>query len=633
MSQQSASANGRGATAVAVPERPALAPGVQLLGEMPDTGFKDKQWLVQRGERYIQTTELLYRVAERATGEHTLEQIAAGVTESTEWLVSADDVRRLIEGRLIPLGLVSASDDDSAVEEARHQEDSPRSALQIRMRMMMLGPRVINPITRVLQVLYAPPVLVLFLVAAVLAHVWLYVYAARSVLGGLLEFIYKPELILLMAPIVVLANVFHEFGHASALRYGGGQVRGMGIGMYVITPVLYMDTTDSYRLGRWARVRTDLGGFYFWLIFQLGLIGLYLFSGQEFLLLIAVLIDVEMLLQSLPFVRFDGYWAFASLTGIPDPLSQVVLFLRKVSSIPEEKLRSLLPLKGGHGGRLPELKPWVTKVFALWVALTIPALAAGLFVFVWFGPTFWSAMFDSFVRQLASLSAARDGGDLVGAAAAGMRMFLLALNMLGIAYFAYVLLRLPVRALWNWIRRTPGVRTAGAVVLVAGAGAGAVYLWAPNLNSSLLGAPPDGVRTFEVTQRDHVETPVAYAQTPPVGGNHAPVWQNCGFYDRPVRNENAVHSMEHGAVWVAYRPDLPAGQVDLLRQLTQRQNYVLASPHPDLPAPVVASAWGRQLSLNSAEDPRLNQFVRAFTLGDQTPEPGAPCTGGTGTPS
>ena len=120
---------------------------------------------------------------------------------------------------------------------------------------------------------------------------------------------------------------------------------------------------------------------------------------------------------------------------------------------------------------------------------------------------------------------------------------------------------------------------------------------------------PIGVtKSYSNLSRDHTKEPVDYPQSPPVGGPHNPIWQNCGFYSKPVRDENAVHSMEHGAVWITYRPDLPRDQVEKLKSLTLK-NYVLVSPYPGLPAPVVASAWGKQLRLNSANDPPLVQFV------------------------
>ena len=141
---------------------------------------------------------------------------------------------------------------------------------------------------------------------------------------------------------------------------------------------------------------------------------------------------------------------------------------------------------------------------------------------------------------------------------------------------------------------------------------------------------PGGVRTYDVGPAGElVEGDADYGQIPPAGGEHSPVLQNEGFYEEPVRDENAVHTMEHGAVWITYAPDLPQGQKDEIRRLVEGQTCMLASPHPDLPAPVVASAWGKQLAIEGADDPALGQFVRAYRLGPQTPEPGAVCTGGT----
>jgi hypothetical protein len=144
--------------------------------------------------------------------------------------------------------------------------------------------------------------------------------------------------------------------------------------------------------------------------------------------------------------------------------------------------------------------------------------------------------------------------------------------------------------------------------------------------------PPGDVESFENLSRDHVEGDVDYEQSPPVGGEHNLVWQNCGFYSEPIRDENAVHSLEHGAVWITYSPDLPQDEVERLRDLAQSNSYVLVSPYPGLDSPIVASAWGKQLRLESADDPALERFVSAFQQGPQTPEPGAACTGGIGEP-
>jgi hypothetical protein len=144
-----------------------------------------------------------------------------------------------------------------------------------------------------------------------------------------------------------------------------------------------------------------------------------------------------------------------------------------------------------------------------------------------------------------------------------------------------------------------------------------------------------GVEKFGNLSRDHVTGTQEYPQVPPVGGPHSGTWMNCGVYDQPVPKEMAVHSLEHGAVWITYRPDLPADQVQQLRDLVRGKSYTLLSPWPEtppLPAPIVASAWGLQLKADSASDPRLSDFVRSYANGRQTPEPGAVCSGGAGTP-
>jgi hypothetical protein len=143
---------------------------------------------------------------------------------------------------------------------------------------------------------------------------------------------------------------------------------------------------------------------------------------------------------------------------------------------------------------------------------------------------------------------------------------------------------------------------------------------------------PEGTKTFSSLSRDHVDQPVDYEQDPPVGGPHARYWQTCGFYEDPIQKEAGVHSLEHGAVWITYRPDLPEADKEKIRQLA-KQADVLASPYEGLQDPVVVSAWGRQLRLSSVDDPRLEQFIKAFRRGPQTPEPKAPCTGGIGQPA
>ena len=142
----------------------------------------------------------------------------------------------------------------------------------------------------------------------------------------------------------------------------------------------------------------------------------------------------------------------------------------------------------------------------------------------------------------------------------------------------------------------------------------------------------EGVQSYDGLTQNHVTDDVDYPQSPPVGGDHDPRWQNCGVYDAPVRDENAVHSLEHGAVWLAYRPDLPADQVEVLRAFARGHTHILVSPYDGLSEAVVATAWGKQLRLDSVTDPRLALFVAMYEEGPQTPELGVTCSGAVGSP-
>ena len=165
-----------------------------------------------------------------------------------------------------------------------------------------------------------------------------------------------------------------------------------------------------------------------------------------------------------------------------------------------------------------------------------------------------------------------------------------------------------------------------------------IVKWAAGVGVALL-ALIFGFAILSATGGDHTLRSVSYAQIPPSSGNHSPVWQNCGFYSEPVGDEHAVHSLEHGVVWITYRPDLPADQVDLLRQFTANQEHLIVSPYPGLPALVVVSAWEHQQRFDSLDMAALGSVVQDLRNSAAAPEPGGSCegpniwfSGGTGNP-
>jgi hypothetical protein len=164
---------------------------------------------------------------------------------------------------------------------------------------------------------------------------------------------------------------------------------------------------------------------------------------------------------------------------------------------------------------------------------------------------------------------------------------------------------------------------------IAAAALIAAYVFIPRSASYSVGgtgAVIAGVQTFS-NPTGHLPGPIEYPQTPPAGGEHNPAWLNCGIYSEPVPNVYGVHSLEHGAVWVTYDPTLSPAELEALRLLLP-STYVILSPFPELPAPIVLSAWNNQLRVNTASDERIPMFFEEYWRSQYVPEPGALCNGG-----
>ncbi|MDT9687402.1 DUF3105 domain-containing protein [Streptomyces sp. P9(2023)] len=145
-----------------------------------------------------------------------------------------------------------------------------------------------------------------------------------------------------------------------------------------------------------------------------------------------------------------------------------------------------------------------------------------------------------------------------------------------------------------------------------------------------LTSPVDGEKSWDKLTQNHVGTPVKYAMTPAAGGDHAQAWMNCdgNVYGKEIPQENAVHALEHGAVWITYSPKAASGDVKSLQDKVKKTPYTLMSPHAQQTGPITLSAWGKQLTVDKASDPRVSAFLTKYVQGKQTPEPGAACTNG-----
>ncbi|MBV8980903.1 MAG: hypothetical protein JO086_08390 [Acidimicrobiia bacterium] len=440
---------------------PALTEGSELIGEFEGSGYKEPPSLVRRGDgQVIQLTPLLYSVAERADGNHTVDQIAKEVGQEIGRSVSAENVRTLVDKKLYPLGLVTSCDGSEP------DVDKPDPLLGLKFRLGVIPERASHRLGGVFKPLFFPPIILGALGVLVGSDYWLFFH--HGIAQATRQALYEPAVFLLMFAALILSAAFHEIGHASGCRYGGAEPGRMGCGLYLAWPAFFTDVTDAYRLSRRGRLRTDLGGVYFNVIVICITMAVYLTTRWEPLLLLVVVEHVEIVHQLLPVIRLDGYYIVADLTGVPDLFARI-----------KPILASALPWKKADD-RVRVLRPWVRVAVTAWVLIVIPALALQLGIVLIQLPRILGTAWDSLGKQLHTVTHAASP---LTATTAAVEIVALALPILGILL---MLVRVAQRsAVWVWTH-TEGkpVRRTLALVLFAGVCGLLLYVWIPKGNYS-----------------------------------------------------------------------------------------------------------------------------------------------------
>ncbi|MFM9275516.1 M50 family metallopeptidase [Pseudarthrobacter sp. NKDBFgelt] len=442
------------------PQVPRLADGVQLIGESEGSGYREPPSLVRRADgQTLQLTPLLYFVLEAIDGTRSVPEIAEHASAGSGRLISADNVRTLIDSQLLPLGLLRLA--DGSQPEVKKADP----LLGMRFRYTVTDPVRTGKITAPFAALFNP-LIVVAVTAAFLAACW-WVLMVKGLGSATHEAFENPLLLLLIFAITILSAGFHEFGHAAAARKGGAVPGSMGAGLYLVWPAFFTDVTDSYRLGRGGRLRTDLGGLYFNAIVAVAIMGLWWVTGFDALLLVVVTQILQMVRQLLPLVRFDGYHILADATGVPDLFQRI-----------KPVLLGLLPWRWGR----PEnrvLKPWARAVVTLWVLVTVPLLLFSLAMMVISLPRLLATAWSSAARQQDLLAESLSAGDPAGAAVRFLAIVAVALPMLGMLYILLRLVRQLVTGLWHKTRGRAVQRTA-ALTVVGALLAGLAWAWWPD---------------------------------------------------------------------------------------------------------------------------------------------------------
>jgi putative peptide zinc metalloprotease protein len=282
---------------------------------------------------------------------------------------------------------------------------------------------------------------------------WL--FAAHGLGRGLQQILRDPVDLLIVLGLSVLSAAFHECGHATGCRYGGARPGVVGVGIYLVWPSFFTNVTDSYRLSRAGRLRTDLGGLYFNLIFMLALAGIYAASSAEILLLVIAVTHLEMLEQLLPFVRFDGYFILSDLAGVPDLFARIAPILRSAVA------------RGCPDPRITGLRRRTRVLVTGWVVCVIPLLMAGLGYLLLYFPQVNRALWRSGSEQAQLAASAAAGHHYALGAVDAIGVSLVTLSIAGSVYIVIGLARRLTAAGLRWSAGRPRRRLLAAAAGLA----------------------------------------------------------------------------------------------------------------------------------------------------------------------
>jgi len=441
---------------------PVLAPDTQLLGMQPGSGYVVPPALVRRSDgQVLQLTPLLYAVLEAVDGMRNADAVAQAASEICGRGLTGGDVRTLVEQRLRPMGLVLNADGTQA------EFTKANPLLALRPKFVVSKPHLTRRVTAPFTPLFNPLLMVAVILAFAVVAFW--VLFEKGLASAAYEAFAQPGLLLAVFVITIVSAGFHEFGHAAALRRGGGTPGAMGAGLSLIWPAFYTDVTDSYRLSRAARIRVDLGGLYFNAIVALVMYGIWQAVHWDGLLLVVAAQILQMVRQLPPLVRFDGYHLLADVTGVPDLFHRI-----------GPTMRSFLPRRW-RPEQARALRPWVRVFVTLWVVLVVPILLVSAVVSVIALPRIMATTTHSVDVQASLLSARAHAGDLTGAAVKALAIVALVIPVGGMVFMLVRAVRSYGIRTWRATAGKPAKRGLAGVVAAAML-AGVAFAWWPHGN-------------------------------------------------------------------------------------------------------------------------------------------------------
>ena len=487
------------------PSRPILAPATWLVGQLTESALVDPPWAVEQAQvGYIQMGQLAYHVAEQATGEQTIEEIAAAVSQAVQGTVTPQDVRAMVHMVLIPRGVLQDPDapdlaDDPALEDhpeaaepeplvltgpagrprrgrvhpalARQRQPAPKRP----PRELTVEPRPLEALSSVLMWLFWPPVMLVVAVVGLTELLWL--FTVHGVAGSVIAVLSRPVLLPLALLLAGLVAGLAPLGRMIALYSGGATIQRLRLRLSLPLPQLTVEVADDYGLSRGVRLTVNVSGVYLQFLLTLGLCLLGIMTGAEFLFLTVTLLTLNMLRLLLPVGRAHADRLLADGLLVQEPLGYV-----------SQLAGTYLPGLGASS--LPPLKRWGYAALGLYLTAVTLLLIIVVLAVLWATPTLLATVWAAFQGHLTGLAAAIDERDVLGISRALANVGVLALT-------AFVLLVALVAAgwrtavsMWSWASISPPRRVARTVGLALSLLL-VVLFWVPiNPLSATEDAPP-----------------------------------------------------------------------------------------------------------------------------------------------
>ena len=469
------------------PDLPALAPSTWLVGQLQESALEDPPWAVEQPKRgYVEMSELAYRVAEQATGDQTIDEIATAVSTALRRPVSAIDVEALIDTVLIPRGVVRGSngqihdgDDGTAAAVTvsggvRRQGRRVPTARPLR-RERIVGPKRLEAVAGILMWLFWPPVMLVVVGVGLAMLVWL--FGMHGLARGLIQVLAVPVLLPVTLIVTVLGAAVQGIGPMVALYGGGATIQRLRISPRLGQPAFVVDVADDYGLSRWARLTVNVSGVYLQLVVALVLCILGRLLGGEFLFLAVALLTLNMLRLLLPFGRPGADRLLADWLLVQHPLRYA-----------EQAIGRYVPGLAESDHPLPPLKRWGQITIGVYLLASALMLVVVGLVILRTMPTIvataWAAL-SAYLLGMAEALGERDAimflGSLFNAAILALTSFCLVVALI-------VVVRELAARVWGWSQETPHRRlpfTIGVALLILLL----VVCWVPVLGWGANGAP------------------------------------------------------------------------------------------------------------------------------------------------